>query len=262
MTLFLLLGLCASGQTSAEKGKAVIDEAVRALGGERFLSVRNVQLSGRLYSFFREQVSGTAAANIFTRYVPIADTSSLSPLAVQERQSFLRRSEELYAVLLNGTDGYEVTFRGARPIPEDSLDRYRITTLTSILYILRVRLNEPGILFEYRGQDVWSNQSVHIVDITDSENRVVTVYFNQASKLPIHQVYYRRDPKTRRRIEEVSDYGKYRDAGDGVQWPLTVQRTRDGVKVYEMYADSAKINQSMSDSLFMLPAGVKMQKKL
>jgi hypothetical protein len=44
--------------------------------------------------------------------------------------------------------------------------------------------------------------------------------------------------------------------------PLTTQRTRDGDKIYEIYADSVSINQTMSDSLFILPADLKMFKRL
>ena len=260
--LLLMCGVCAWAQTSAERGKRVIDEAVAALGGERFLNMQDRVETGRAFSFYREEVSGLATAVIYTKYVPVQDTSSLKPLAVRERQSFLNRNKELSAVLFTDADAYEITWRGARPLPSDSLERYRITTLANIFYILRVRLHEPGMIFELRGGDVFANQSVNIVDITDSQNRVVTVYFSETTKLPIHQIYYRRDPKTKERIEEVSDFGKYRDVGNGVFWPLTVQRTRDGRKIYEMYADSVSINQSPNDSLFILPAGLKILNKL
>jgi hypothetical protein len=265
MTRLLLLLLCAISawaQTSAVRGKLVIDEALAALGGERFLSVQNRVEVGRVYSFFHEELSGLAVATIYTKYVPVADTSSTASLAVRERQSFLRNKKEESAVLFTDAGAYQITFRGARPLADDSLERYRITTLMNVFYILRVRLREPGMVFEYKGQEVWSNQPVNVVDITDSENRVVTVYFNQSTKFPVHQVFYRRDPKTRQRIEEVADYGKYRESGQGVWWPLTTQRTRDREKIYEIYADSVSINQTVSDTLFTLPTDIKMQKGL
>jgi hypothetical protein len=262
LLLLLLCGMSAWAQTSAVKGKAVIDEALAALGGERFLSVQNRIETGRVYSFFHEELSGLASAMIYTKYVPVADTSSMTPLAIRERQSYLRLKKEQSAVLFTDADAYQITFRGARPLSSDSLERYRIVTLSNVFYILRVRLHEPGMVFEYKGQEVWSNQPVNVVDITDSENRVVTVYFNQSTKFPVHQVFYHRDPKTKRRIEEVADYGKYREVGQGVWWPLTTQRTRDGEKIYEIYSDSVSINQTMSESLFLLPTDIKMQKKL
>lgn len=112
------------------------------------------------------------------------------------------------------------------------------------------------MLFEWRGSDIVDNQPVEIVDITDAENRVVTVYFNRTSKLPIRQVYTRRDPKTRYRDEELTLYSKYRDV-DGVMWPFAIQRERNGEKIYQIYSDTVAINKGLPDSLFTLPANIK-----
>jgi hypothetical protein len=90
LLLILLCGMSAWAQTSAERGKAVIDEALAALGGERFLSVQNRVEVGRVFSFFHEELSGLEVATIYTKYVPVADTSSTASLALRERQSFLR----------------------------------------------------------------------------------------------------------------------------------------------------------------------------
>ena len=35
---------------------------------------------------------------------------------------------------------------------------------------------------------MWQNTPVEIVDITDADNNVVTVYFQQTTKLPVRQV--------------------------------------------------------------------------
>jgi hypothetical protein len=101
------------------------------------------------------------------------------------------------------------------------------------------------------------NQPVEIVDITDSANRVVTVYFQRSTKLPIRQVTERRDPKTNERNEEVTVYSKFRDVGGGVMWPFAVQRERNGEKIFSMFAESVKINQDLTDNLFTLPADMK-----
>ncbi len=37
------------------------------------------------------------------------------------------------------------------------------------------------------------NAPVEIVDITDGENRTTTVYFHQTTKLPVREVFYRRN---------------------------------------------------------------------
>jgi hypothetical protein len=250
--------LVAVAETRQERGKRVIEEALEALGGKRFLGMQDRVESGRAYSFYREELSGLTVAKIYTKYLPRPEPVPPGFFGLRERQAFGK--DEYSAVLFTGEGGWEITFRGARPLPEDLLERYRLSTLQNIFYILRQRLGEPGLIFESQGSDVWMNQPVEVVDITDSENRVVTVYFHRSTKLPLRQVFYRRDPKTRRRIEEDMEFGKYREV-DGIQWPFTMVRRRDAEKVYEIFSETVVINQNLSDSLFALPPNIKILKR-
>ena len=210
--------------------------------------------AGRAYSFYREQLSGLSRAKIYTRY--LAPTPGA--LSVRERQTFGK--DEDSAVLFTENDAWEVTFRGARPIPQATKDRYRESTLRNIFYILRQRLNEPGFIFEFNSTDVFQNQPVEIVDITDADNRPVTVYFHRSTKLPVRQIFVRRDPVTKDRIEEVALFAKYRDVGGGVQWPYNILRERNGEKIYEIFSESVTINQGLTDELFTLPSSTKILK--
>lgn len=261
LLLTLMWGCAALGQSRQELGRRVIDEALAALGGQRFLSVEDRVESGRAYSFFREELSGLSRATIYTRYLTRPSPAKPGEVYVRERQSF-GRDEDRGAVLFTDDQGYQITFRGARPLPPETLARFRESTLQNVFYILRQRLGEPGLIFEHGGSEIFENRPVDVVDIIDAENRTVTVYFQKSSRLPVRQVFYRRDPKTRERIEEVAIYGKYRDAGGGVQWPLTIQRFRRGEKIFELYSETVAINSGLSDNLFLLPADMKILKPL
>ncbi|HSM79883.1 MAG TPA: hypothetical protein VLT57_19735, partial [Bryobacteraceae bacterium] len=76
----------------------------------------------------------------------------------------------------------------------------------------------------------------------------------------VRQVFYRRDPVTKERDEEVTLFTKYRDAG-GVLWPFTIERDRNGEKILQIFSESVRVNQGLADSLFALPAGVRMLKR-
>jgi len=264
MTPVPLLLLCAAigwAQSAQDRGKKVVEDALAALGGDLFLAMRNRVESGRAYSFYREEVSGLSLATIYTKYLEPAASPAPGSLGIVERQSFGKRDREDTAVLFVNGAGYQINFRGARPLPDATLERYMDSAPRNIFYILRLRLKEPGLTFDYRGFQVWQNQPIDSVDIVDAENRVVTVYFSQSTKFPVRQVFYRRDPKTKDRIEEVTEFSKYRDVGGGVSWPYTIFRTRDGDRVYQMFSDTVAIDQNLSDSLFTLPANIKMLQK-
>ncbi len=244
----------AHAETNLERGKRVVDEAVAALGGDNFLHMQDRVESGRAFSFYREKLSGLSIAKIYTRYLIRPEPPEPGYLGVREREAFGKKEDS--AVLFVDGQGYDVTFRGARPLSEEVLQRFKESTLRNVFYIFRQRLGEPGLILESRGADVVENQPVDIVDITDADNRTITVYFNQITHLPAKQVTYRQDPKTKDRIEEVTRFSKFRDVG-GVQWPYDIQRERDGEKVYQMFSDKVEVNQDLTDNLFTLPSDIK-----
>ena len=250
--LLLLAGLGMHAETDQQRGKRVVDEALAALGGENFLGMTDRVETGRAYSFYRAELTGLSIAKIYTRYRTVPNAK----LAVEERESFGKKEDSSVLFMPDG-EAYELTYRGARPLPEDRTRRYVDTTMHNVFYLLHTRLHEPGMTFESKGADVVDNMPVEIVDIIDSKDRVTTVYFHRSTKLPIRQVFYRRDPQTRLRDEEVTLFSKYRDVGDGVQWPFAIQRERNGEKIFELYSDSVVINQALPDKLFLLPADAK-----
>jgi hypothetical protein len=250
--LLVFLGAGALAQTPAEiRGKKLIDEAIQALGGDNFLRMEDRIESGRAYSFYREQISGLSIAKIYTRYLTVAKGKSNEELGQRERQAFGKNEDS--AVIFTEENGWEITWRGAKDLPKEQVERHKDTTMRNIFYILRQRLHEPGMIFESRGADVFEMQPVEIVDVTDSENRLMTVYLHQTTKLPLRQTYSRKNPETKERDDEVTLFSRYRDAG-GVQWPHQIRRERNGEKVYEIFSESVVINKDLTDELFSLPA--------
>jgi len=256
--MLFLLSVCAAAQppvgqkTPAElKGKKIVDDAIQALGGENFLTMQDRIESGRAYSFYREQISGLSIAKIYTRYLTVAPDKTGELIGQRERQAFGKNEDS--SVLFTENGGWEISWRGAKEFPKDRLDRYRETTLKNVFYIFRQRLHEPGMIFESRGSDVFENQPVDIVDITDSQDRVVRVYFHQSTRLPVRQSYTRQNPETKEQDQEVTLFSRYRQA-DGIQWPCQIRRERNGEKVYEIYSDALAFNKDLTDDLFSLPA--------
>ena len=101
------------------------------------------------------------------------------------------------------------------------------------------------------------DSKTYSINFTDKDNRTVTVYFHYSTKLPIRQKFYRRDPQTKERIEEVTLFSKYRDVGGGVKWPMAIRRDRDGEKIYEIFSDKVSVNLNFNDAIFTLPGDIK-----
>jgi len=247
--MLLLCAALASAQTAGDvRARKVIDDAVAALGGDKFLKIEDRVESGRAYSFYRDNLSGLSIAKIYVRYLTVPPAKSGEELGLRERQAFGKNGEDT-AVVFREDGGSNVTYRGAKAMPKDDFERYRETMLHNIFYILRQRLQEPGLTFESRGSDVVDHLPVEVVDIIDSANRSTRVYFHQTTKLPVRQSWSRLDPKTKERDEEVTIFDRYRE-NQGIQWPQQVTRQRNGEKIYQIFADSVTFNQDLTDDIF------------
>lgn len=248
-----------TAQQSEAKGKAVVEEAIRALGGNAFLGMQDRVEQGRAYTFYQSQLSGLTQATFYTRYLTPPEPMPVGFFGVRERQ--VLGKDGSYYFLFTEEESYEVTYRGAKPVGADLALRFRESMLHNVLYILRMRRNEPGIVFDHRGTDVFDNQPVETVDIVDSENRQTSVWFHFSTKLPVRQFWVRRDPQTRDRFEEVTLFTKYRNVGNGALWPFQIRRERNGEKTYEMFAESVEVNKNLTDELFTLPGTTKILDK-
>ncbi|HZQ50924.1 MAG TPA: hypothetical protein VFB14_01945 [Bryobacteraceae bacterium] len=254
--LFFFLCVLGRAQTP-DKGKDIIQKSIAALGGDRFLHMQNRVASGRIYAFFRDQVSGLDVATVYTEYLPQRPAKGL---AIREREVLGKKQD--YSYLFLETQGWDITFRGARPIPDEDWQRYVRTTEHDILYMLRYRINEPGMLFDYVGGDVYLTTPVDIVDLTDAQNQTVRVYFDQNTHLPVHESFTWLDPDTHQRNEEVTEFDKYRDTGGGIMWPYSIERERNGYKTSQIFARQVQSNQALPAKIFELPPGAKLLRKV
>ena len=232
-----------------DKAKAILELALKALGGDQYLNMHTRLATGRVYTFFRDQTSGSDLARIYTEYLPDAPKEGVG---IRERQYLGKKLD--YSYLFLEHQAWELTFRGARPVAPDILDKYERTTQNDILYFLKFRRNEPGLYYDYIGSEVYVSRHVEIIDITDSERRVIRVSFDHNSHLPIRETFSWLDPETKYRNDEVLEFDKYRDIGGGVSWPFNIERSRNGYKTFQMFASSVEANPNPPDHTFSLPA--------
>lgn len=247
--------LGAPPDTSGEQGKQIVDQALQALGGDRFLNMHTRVSSGRLYSFFRDQISGSEVAHIYSEYPSSVPKGSLG---VIEKQVLGKKQDYSYLFLADA--GWDITFRGARQVEAETWNRYARTTENDILYILKVRHDEPGWIYDFVGSQVYLSRHVEIVDLNDTQNRTVRVYFDHNTKLPVRQIFSWLDPTTKYRNDEITEFDKFRDIGGGIMWPYTIERTRNGYKAFQMFADSVQANGVVPPKTFELPPGVKIMR--
>ncbi len=252
--MLMMLAAPVWAQSNEEKGRKTVDAAVKALGGERFLAMKDRTETGRVYSFYNSRLSGLSRATIRTRYLTRPEPPDPAGLYVRERQSFGKNED--YHILFDEKDGWSITYRGAAPLLPDNVTRYQETTRRNVFYLLKQRIGEKGLILEHRGVETSDNQPVETVEFTDAANNVVSVSFHMTTHLPVKQIYFRRDPINKEKQEEVTLFSKYRDVS-GVQWPYSIQRYRNGEKIYEIFSETVAIDLDLPDQFFTIPANMK-----
>lgn len=242
-----------------ERGKQVVDEALAALGGPAYLAMQDRVENGRSYSFYNDRLTGLSRARISTRYLLRPEPPIPGFFGQRERQSFARKDKQLddlpYYLYLEDK-AFDVTYRGAKELDAEVSGRYRDSTRRNVLYMLRQRLGEQGLIIEHQGSDVVDYQPMEIVNFTDADNVVTTVYFHRSTKFPMKQRFVRRNKARGDNDEELAIFDKYKEVGGGVKWPLVYSRFRNGEKQFEMYADEVKVNTGLTDAYFTLPANI------
>ena len=245
-----------TGQTAQQKGRRFVEDALDAMGGQKFLDIHNQVAIGRAYSFYNASVRGLARITVYERFDEMQPNMPEDWLPVSRREVYSEKGD-YFSLFVNGK-GWEVTFQGARPLPLDLIDRYRLSVRRDFLYFLRYRLNENGLYFYNPGMEIVDNTPTNTVEISDSEGETITVYLRQSDALPHTGLYTRRDPKTRIPFEEKSIYSKYRGVETGALIPWNIRKERDGEVVFEQFASEVRVNTDIKPEIFQLPSDAKL----
>ncbi len=250
----ILAATSLSGETSQEKGRQLVRRCLGAVGGQKFLDMRDKVAHGRAYQFYESRLSGLAVVTIYTKYDPKPSSPEPGWIGVRERRDYGKNAD--YSFLFANGKIWDITYRGARPFPETQVREYQERLRRDIFYILKYRMDEPGMIFEWGGADLVENQETEKLLVTDAGNVSLTVYLNKFTHLPMREEYLRRDPRTREVSREVSNYSRYRNIS-GVQIACNTQVWRDDEKLAESFIEDLEINKNLDESLFTLKKGLK-----
>jgi hypothetical protein len=223
-------------EQSAAKAKAILQQAIDALGGPAYLNVHDVTCIGRLSQF-----GHSGELNGFGHFIDYA------------QPPFKDRTENLpkrnIISVFNGDKGWELDRGGVSEATITDLATFQEDTKKDIDNILRHRIHEPGMIFRYGGLDVVDYQESDWVELVDSDNRTFRIAIARTTHLPVRKVVDTRNANTRMRTEEVEYYSNYHPI-DGIQTPYQITRERNGIKVYQVFFDKYEYNTSVPDSLF------------
>jgi hypothetical protein len=224
------------GQENARKAKAVIDQAIQALGGQAWLTIRDREQQGRIYGFHHGRASG--AGGLFWSFNEFPD---------KERVELTKERDvaELYV----GSKGYELTYKGAHPIEKKDLEDYLRRRRFSLETVLRNWVNDPSVVLLFDGFAIAAQHPSQQVTLINAENESVTLYFDNDTHLPVKKSFSWRDPVDKQKNLEEEVYENYR-AVSGIMAPYNITRYFMGDMASQRFINSVTINQGLDEAMF------------
>ncbi len=231
-----------SGQTSnpadenSRKAKGLIDQAIAALGGQVYLTIRDREQQGRGYGFHHGRAEG--GGNVFWDFIEFPDKERVE--VTKERDI-----AELYV----GNKAWEITYKGPHPIDPKDLDQYLRRRHYSLDNVLRTWLNAPGVILLYEGNSIAAQHPAQRVTLINAQNESVTLYFDDDTHLPVKKSFEWRDPVDRQKNLEEEVYENYRSVS-GIMAPYNVTRFFNGDMASQRFFNSVTINQGLDAAMF------------
>jgi hypothetical protein len=223
-------------QENARKARALLNQAIQALGGQTYLNIRDMQQQGRTYSFYHGRSTGAGA--LFWRFVEYPNKERLE--VTKERD---------VAYVYSGDKGYEVTFKGAHPVEPKDLEAYLRRRRFSLETMLRVWINDPSVALFYQGTALAGNLAAQQVTLINSKDEAVNLFFDVDTHLPLKKSYAWRDPVDKLRDEEEEIYDNYKPV-QGVMTPYSFTRYYNGDMQSQRFINSVQFNQGLSPAMF------------
>jgi len=223
-------------QVNARKAKAILEQAIKALGGSAYLTIRDREEQGRGYSFHHGRESG--GGTVFWSFVEFPDKERVE--VTKERDV-----AELYV----GDKAWELTYKGARPFDEKDRTEYLRRRRFSLDTVLRTWVNDPGVVFLFEGSAIAAQHPSQQVTLINAQDEAVTLYFDTENHLPVKKTFWWRDPVDKQKNTEEEVYDNYRPIS-GIMAPTNVTRFFNGDMARQRFIYSVTINQGLDQSMF------------
>ncbi|HKX32036.1 MAG TPA: hypothetical protein VJ302_30390 [Blastocatellia bacterium] len=253
VVLITMLALTASAQKTdpkdpqnAKKGMELLEQAIQARGGSRFLTHQTVTATGQ-YTYYDKGVSTLPSQ--FLDIIAYPD---------KERIEFGRGKKKNRKIQVNvGTTGW--SYDGDAEVLKDQTDKQLQSHIEDLEYdldrILRSGWKAPGVQVGFAGrEETRPGERADLVLIQLTAERSVLLSLDRNTHLPINMTYERAGDSGL--IKHEVRYNQY-VVYDGVNFPNIIDFYRNGVQESRVNYQTVKLDLPVNNEVFVKPASAK-----
>jgi hypothetical protein len=237
----------ATADADQKKAKALLQDMIQAMGGDAWLHAPGYELIGRTSGFYQGKPTGA-----------IADFWDYRQPPDKERVE-LGKKRQVYEIYI-GNQGWEITYKGKRPLPKDEMDDYLRRRDHSIDAVVRTWMKDPGALYLYGGQEQVERRLADKITILSSTNDNVTVDLDANTHRPLRRSFEWRDPVYKDKNVEAEEYDDYHTF-NGISTPFSITRFHNGDMTNQRFLYNVIYGGAIPPEMFDVDAAVRKLKK-
>jgi hypothetical protein len=223
-------------EQSTAKGKQILQQLIDGLGGPTYLDIKDSDCEGRLARFGHNgEMTGYTNFKDFWRY-PDSNRTEYSKKGV-------------IINVYSGEKGWTLDKGGVSELSAASVADFQDQAKRDIHNLLRHRLNEPGMVIRYGGEDIADLRPVNIVDLTDAEGHNFRLAVDKTTRLLVRSVISTADKSNESRDVETNIYTNFQ-LMDGVRTAMQIAQDRNGRRSSQVFFTTCKYNTNLSPDLF------------
>ena len=217
------------------QARQMLDRTIQALGGQAFLHAKSLTTKGRAFFF---QDGNTAGMEPYESWVVFPD-----------KRRFSYGKTKPVILINNGEKGWELDRYGLIPQPDQQLQSWNTSNRYSLENLLRLRINEPGVLIQMGKVDFVDNMATQGIEIIASGGTSVRLDLHRQTYLPSRISYRIRNVKEEAWDDYSDAYADFKPV-DGIQTPMHITRYLLGDRIGETFRGSAQYNEEYPPNYF------------
>jgi hypothetical protein len=235
---------------SEQRGRALIDQMIAALGGDTWLHRTSMSAQGRTATFFQGRPNpGVEYANEYRRFAAPGLPDALRQNFLGDRGMIMPgKITTVVHIWLEG-HGYEVTYKGKTELPKEQVEGHYRNAAHSIEEIVHSWINAPGVMILAEGTGMVERRIADKVTVLTANNDAVTLELDSTTHLPLRRTYQWRNPQFNDFDEEVETFDDYHTI-QGLPTALTLTLYHNDDMTSQRYLTNVTYNDPLSPDLF------------
>jgi hypothetical protein len=232
-----------AGAKNAAQARTALNAMIQALGGDAWLNQKNKEMEGHIAAFFHG-----------TPDLGTTETFEFHQWPDRDRIEVTKHKDVVEFFV--GNQGWEVTYRGKKPIDKDILDDYLRRRDHSIETAVKVWMKDPNTILVYEGERLAERHLAEQVTLISPQNESVTILMDAQTHLPLRRVFEWRDPDYHDKNTDAEEYDDYHNV-DGFPTPFTISRFKNDEQVRQYYVTKVSYNQNLPADFWNVDAAEK-----